>query len=149
MTSSKLIAVRSRTIIACLCLIGLFATYPSPFRRDRNPHAFVLAGERIRFDANLQPQFSDRQIRESAEATRAGLAKWASTDHGRRFIARFNRDEYEVLITENWMEEGIGRAPEPGLATLAAASDRSKIKTYEVILNPTFNIPKTVVNVYP
>jgi hypothetical protein len=141
--------MQSRTAIVCFFAIGLFATEASPFVRDRNPHAFVLAGERIRFDANLMPQFTDKQIHESAEATRAGLAKWASTDHGRRFIARFNRDEYEVLITENWMEEGIGRAPQPGLATLVAASDHSKIKAYDLILNPTFNIPRSVTNIYP
>lgn len=141
--------MQMRTTIAWLCAIGLFATEASPFIRDRNPRAFVLAGERIRFDSNLKPQFTANQTRESAEATRAGLAKWASTEHGRRFIARFNRDEYEVLISENWTEEGIGRAPQPGLATLAAAGDHSKIKAYDLILNPTFNIPQTVVNVYP
>ena len=54
--------MRSRTIIACLCLIGLFVTDASPFVRDRNPHAFVLAGERIRFDANLQRHIRIAQL---------------------------------------------------------------------------------------
>jgi hypothetical protein len=104
--------------------------------------AFLLAGERLHFDAALQPQFTDNQIRNTAEATRAGLARWAATEHGRKLIEHFNAKEYEVTIIEDTSESGIGRAPQPGLATLIAASDHSRVKSYELILNPTyFKIP--------
>ncbi|MGZ8853384.1 MAG: hypothetical protein ACXW2X_08305, partial [Thermoanaerobaculia bacterium] len=31
-----------------------------------------------------------------------------------------------------------GRAPQPGIATLVSAGDRAKLKSYAIILNPTF-----------
>lgn len=105
--------------------------------------AFLLAGERVRFDAELRPQFTENQISNSAEATRAGLARWAATGQGRRLIAYFNNKEYKIIITEDSSENGIGRAPQPGIATLIAASDHSKVKAYELILNPRFfSVPR-------
>ncbi len=100
--------------------------------------AFLLAGERIQFDAAMQPQFSENQIRNTADATRAGLATWAATPHGQKLIEHFNAKEYEVTITEDTTENGIGRAPQPMIGTLVAASDHSRVKAYDLILNPTF-----------
>ena len=46
--------------------------------------AIFLAGEPVRFDP--APQFTLRQLRHTAVATRAGLARWAATEHGRAII---------------------------------------------------------------
>jgi hypothetical protein len=106
---------------------------------------FRLAGERIRFDSMLQPQFTNSQVKNTSDATRAGLSKFASTEYGQRLIRRFSTSEYEIVVTEDADESGTGRAPQPGIATLAAASDRSRLKTYDLILNPTtFHLPKGV-----
>ena len=100
--------------------------------------AIVLAGERVRFDSGFNPQFTDNQIRNSVDATRAGLAKWAGTEHGRKLIEYSSGREFEIRIVEDTDERGIGRAPQPGLATLVAANDHARPKAYEVILNPAF-----------
>jgi hypothetical protein len=106
-------------------------------------NGFRLAGERIRFDSVQQPQFTENQIRNTSDATRAGLSKFASTEDGQRLIRRFSTSEYEIVVTEDAGESGTGRAPQPGIATLAAASDRARLKTYDLILNPTtFHLPK-------
>jgi hypothetical protein len=99
---------------------------------------FFLAGDRIRFDARLRPQFTENQVRHSSEATRAGLLRWASTEQGQKLITWFSRNDCEVVITEDLNESGPGRAPQPPIATLVAATDRSTLKIYEVILNPLF-----------
>jgi hypothetical protein len=99
---------------------------------------FFLAGDPVSFDAEMRPQFTERQILETAESTRAGFVKWAATGEGKRIISRFRTAEYEVAVIEDPHEEGPGRAPQPGLAILLAANDRSKVKRYEVILNPAF-----------
>jgi hypothetical protein len=99
---------------------------------------FVLAGEPVRFDAHSMPRFTDNQIRNSADATRAGLARWAATEQGRKLIAYFSSREFRITITEDSSEMGAGRAPQPGLATLVAANDHSRTKNYELILNPAF-----------
>jgi hypothetical protein len=99
---------------------------------------FLLAGEPVRFHGGSTPQFTDNQIRNSAEATRAGLEMWASTEQGRKLIAYFSSREFRITIIEDSSETGAGRAPQPGLATLVAASDHSRTKSYDLILNPTF-----------
>ncbi len=98
----------------------------------------ILAGEPVRFSADLRPRFTDNQIRNSTAATRDGLAKWAATEHGRKLIERFRPREHRVVIIEDATEGGAGRAPQPGLATLIAATDHSTAKGYELILNPSF-----------
>lgn len=98
----------------------------------------VIAGEAVRFDADLVPQFTPNQLMNSAVATRAGLARWAATVHGRELIESFDAAEYEIRITEDGDEEGVGRAPQPGLATLIASGDHSQKKSYELVLNPGF-----------
>jgi hypothetical protein len=100
--------------------------------------AFVLAGEPVRFDGNSMPQFTDNQMRNTSEATRAGLARWASTEQGKRLIAYFSSREFRITVTEDQDETGAGRAPQPGLATLVAAYDHKRTKNYDLILNPAF-----------
>jgi hypothetical protein len=110
--------------------------------------AFVLAGERVAFDAALQPQFTPHQIAATAPEVRAGLARWAATPSGRRLVARFDSDEYAIVIAEDPYEEGPGRAPQPALATLAAFADHGAVKRYDVILNPEFRIARGR-NIFP
>jgi hypothetical protein len=97
-----------------------------------------IAGEAVRFDANMVPQFTTNQMTNSAPATRAGLARWSATPHGRELIDYFAAGNYEIHITEDADEEGLGRAPQPGLATLIASGDASQRKSYELVLNPRF-----------
>jgi len=112
------------------------------------PRAFILAGERIEFDADLRPRFSEKQVREIAPEIRAGFVRWAATAGGRRLIARFDVKEYEIFVAEDPGEEGPGRAPQPALATLVAASNPAALKSYAVILNPEFRVAKGR-NVFP
>lgn len=122
----------TRIVLASLCAFEV--SFSTAQKRD----VFLLAGQSIRFDAALRPQFTDNQVRNSADATRAGLARWAATEHGQMLIARFNQREYQVLITEDPSENGIGRAPQPAIGTLMAANDHSKVKSYDLILNPSY-----------
>jgi hypothetical protein len=94
------------------------------------------------------PRFTDHQILNSALETRTGLVRWAETESGRALISRFNAREYEIDVAEDGGEEGAGRAPQPGLATLVAASDHASVKRYVLILNPDFRVPKGR-NVFP
>lgn len=106
--------------------------------------SILIAGEGVRFDAGLRPQFTARQIAGSSEATRAGLAQLAATEHGRKLIEYFNNAEFQVSVTEDTSEDGVGRAPQPGIATLVAATDHSKTKEFDLLLNPAFfrTLPK-------
>lgn len=98
---------------------------------------FLLAGERLRFDAKFNPQFSERQVASTAQATREGLARWAATDQGKRIIARFEGGDREVNVVESVAEKGVGRAPRPAMMTMLATNDRTKVKRYELVLNPS------------
>jgi hypothetical protein len=116
-------------ILVCLLLSNALPETP-------RPHGFILADEAIRFDAELHPHFSERQLRESAEATRAGLEKWAATPEGKAIIARFQAKDRAVIVIESDAEPTIGRAPQPGFVTLLAAGDRKQMKIYQLIVNP-------------
>jgi len=131
-----------RTAIAAVLLVVSAATASKILPQVSNETGFRLAGERIRFDANTRPEFTEGQIRYSAEATRSGLVKWAATPRGRRMILRFNSAEYSVTIREDGHGVGAGSAPQPALATLVAATDHTKTKAYDLILNPTFSLPR-------
>ena len=98
---------------------------------------FVLAGEPLRFDEKFRPQFTKAQLDATAESTRLGLARWAATEQGRRIIGRFEGGDREVRIVESATEAGAGRAPQPGMATMLAVNDRTKLKRYELIVNPS------------
>src|SRR5207249_3305824 len=98
--------------------------------------AIVLAGEAVRFDP--APQFTLRQLRHTAAATRAGLARWAATEHGRQIINALASKEYDVIVLEDDADRSAGSAPQPALATLVSAGDHSKVTSYVVVLNPTF-----------
>lgn len=103
----------------------------------------LLAGERIRFDGNFTPQFTANQIQSSAVATRQGLARWAATPEGHKLIEYFAANGCEINVIEDTSESGVGRAPQPGLATLVAVSSHAQRKSFEMILNPAYyNLPK-------
>jgi hypothetical protein len=96
----------------------------------------VLAGERVVFDSLLEPRFTEDQIRDTAGSTRAGLVRWAATPHGRKMIEYFIQNDCLVTVTEDLNDEGIGKAPQPGLATLMATASPSRPRLYTVSLNP-------------
>jgi hypothetical protein len=106
--------------------------------------AILLAGEPVRFDADLQPRYSANQLRLTTESTREGLARWSSTAQGRALAARFDSREFVVEVIEDRTEEGVGRAIEPGLATFIAAANRSASKSYRVVLNPAIAAQKVL-----
>lgn len=98
--------------------------------------AILLAGEPVHFDP--APQFTLRQARRTAAATRAGLVRWAATPHGREIIDYLARREYDVIVLEDGGDQSAGSAPQPGIATLAFANDHAKVKSYVVVLNPWY-----------
>ena len=98
----------------------------------------LLAAERVHFDAHLAPQFTAHQISATSAATRDGLDLWAATERGRNEIRRFDSSEYQVIVVEDRIDSASGEAPQPSIATLLGASDRAKLKTYELVLNPEF-----------
>jgi hypothetical protein len=101
--------------------------------------ALSLAHERIVFDKkDCTPRFTQNQIDVSAPAVRDGLQAWASTPRGCETIRRLDAHEYEIEVFEETLDNSTGEAPQPGIATLIAAADHSKVKTYELILNPAF-----------
>ena len=110
--------------------------------------AFVIAGERVPFDADLRPHFTPRQTAAIAPEILSGFTRWAATPTGRRLIARFQAREYEIVVATDAGEQGPGRAPQPALATLVAANDHASVKGYVVILNPEFRITKGK-NIFP
>ena len=96
----------------------------------------LLGGERIRIGADSTIEFTASQIRRSEAATRAGLMRWAATAQGRRLLAAFAKNQDKIVVIEDRAEEGAGRAPQPGMATLLAATDPAQMKVYELVLNP-------------
>jgi hypothetical protein len=106
-------------------------------------YGIVLAGEPVHLDANARISFTPAQTRDTSAATRQGLVLFASTPHGRRLLRKFATNEYTIVVVENDESEDVGNAPEPGIATLVAASDHSINKQYEIVLHPlTFSIPE-------
>lgn len=98
----------------------------------------LLGGEPVQFDADLHPQYTQHQIEVVSDATRKGLAIWTRTAQAQKLMKRFSGDEYAIVVEEDLKELSPGRAPQPGIATLVAASDHSKKKTYTMVLNPSF-----------
>ena len=98
--------------------------------------AILLAGQPVRFDP--APQFTARQLRHITPETRAGLARWAATEHGRMLIGALAAKEYDIIVLEDSGDRSAGNTPQPGMATLAAAGDHMKVKSYVVVLNPDF-----------
>jgi hypothetical protein len=125
---------RNRVAILVCLLIGGALTFASESATSGG--GIILADEAIRFDADLRPQFSAHQMRASAEATRAGLLRWAATGEGKSIIARFQAKDRQVIVIESGDESTIGRAPQPGFVTLLAAGDPKQLKTYWLIVNP-------------
>jgi len=125
------------TLRRCVCVVLSFLAISSlAWKNAPRGRGFVLAGESIVFDDEMHPRFTANQMRNSAVATREGLAKWAATSEGRSIIARFRVADREVEILESDDGLSVGRAPQPGFMMLLAANDATKVKTYQVILNP-------------
>jgi hypothetical protein len=129
------VGVTLRRWMVCLVLSCMVMSSIAWHAASRG-RGFVLAGETILFDDDLHPRFTAKQMRSSAAATREGLAKWAATAEGRAIIGRFRASDREVEIIESDDGMSVGRAPQPGFMTLLAAGDATKVKTYQVILNP-------------
>lgn len=109
---------------------------------------FELANERVRFDENSKPLFSAHQISSTAASTRAGFERWAATPRGRELIRRFDTNQYAIEIFEQTIDGGSGEAPQPSIATMMAADDRTKLKTYVLVLNPAFAPPMNTTRVF-
>lgn len=111
----------------------------SPLKRPKlHGGGVLLSGEPVPFDRELRPRFTERQLKETAGSTRAGLVRWAATAEGQRLLTRFLDGEWEINVVENAEEQGPGRAPQPGIRMMLSISDRSKVKRYDLVLNPTF-----------
>jgi hypothetical protein len=103
---------------------------------------FVIAGEPLRFDAAARPQFTAAQMAHTAAATRDGMTRWAATAQGHALVEWFAENDCEIQVIEDKGEQGIGRAPQPGLATLIATHQHTR-RTFQLILNPQFfKLPK-------
>lgn len=108
--------------------------------------SIILGGEAVSFGSNHSVAYTARQTHALSPATLTGLARVAATPHGRMLLDFLGRHEFEIDVVENGDEDGAGRAPEPGLATLLAASNHSVVKPYQLILNPThFTLPERTV----
>ena len=121
-----------RLAIALFLLAGSLPLYAA------GAGALMLAGERIPFDENLVPRFTRSQRANTQDATRDGLVQFAETRRGQQLIAYFIENDFELTIVEDFTEPGIGRAPQPGMATLVAAANHTRINHYEIVLNPQF-----------
>ncbi|HYS54690.1 MAG TPA: hypothetical protein VER58_13105 [Thermoanaerobaculia bacterium] len=82
--------------------------------------------------------FCGGQFQNCSPATRDGFTRWAATEHGRALIAHLDG---QVIVMEDANEEAAGRAPEPGIATLASMGPR----VFSIVLNPNFVLPKGMV----
>ncbi len=106
-------------------------------------YGIVLAGEPVRFDANHNVAFTEAQVRATSTATREGLLRFAATQEGRRLLRHFGTSEYTIVVVESADDSEVASAPEPGIATLVAASDHSIPKKYEIVLHPIpFSLPE-------
>lgn len=132
----------ARLALLCACTALLAASGDVP----KNGGIF-LAGERVRFNDDLSVRLTRRQILNTSEATRAGLARFAATDRGRHLIAWLTANDCVVDVFEDAAEGGAGSAPQPGIATLIA--DRAAARTFEMILNPSAPIVPRGMTVLP
>src|SRR5688500_11178672 len=100
-----------------------------------------LAGEPVSFDRDDVPRFTQAQVARTSIHTRVGLVRWANTGQGRSLLEYFRSLGCEIIVVESAREDGIGRAPQPGLATLVAAGQGKGRQAYQLILHPhTFHI---------
>lgn len=131
-------SLRVLRIAAFACCTLLVTHGGEAFRIPPVMSALMMANEPVWFDNYERPQFTANQTTQTAAATRDGVARWAQTPHGRMLLARLNPREFQVTIVEDPWEEGAGKAPQPGLATLLAAPNHAVMKSYEIILNPMY-----------
>ena len=138
------IGIRSGFLILSALLLPTASSAGAP-----QASGIILAGEHVKFDVRLMPRFTPAQIRNTADATRAGLVRWAATSQGRRLIQFFADNDCVITVSETLDDDALGKAPQPGLATLVAASDRSRMKFYNVALNPHTPLPSEKLNPLP
>lgn len=130
-----------RALLPILLLAALNASAARPAGSG-----VLLAGEPIAFDANAAIRFTPKQLSQTNAATRAGLVRWAATPQGRTLLLHFMSGEFEVHVIESLDEPGVGRAPQPGIATFTSLGDHAKRKSYQLILNPSpRNVPEGTV----
>lgn len=98
----------------------------------------VLGGQPVPFGSSTAPQFTSDQLHVTAEATRAGLARWAATAEGQRILAYFAANHIIINVTEDADEPGLGRAPDPRLQILVAAAKHTRVQSFDIVLNPQF-----------
>jgi hypothetical protein len=105
--------------------------------------AISLANQRIAFDPkDCTPHFPNEI---DAPAVRDGLRAFASTPRGCEMIRRLDTREYDVEVFEETLDNSTGEAPPPSIATIIDAADHSKVKSYELILNPSFKRTNEIV----
>lgn len=103
----------------------------------------ILGEEPVRLDAQRKVRFTEKQLSSTTVATREGFVRWAATAEGARILRHFEKAHCEIFVREDVHEPGMGRAPQPGIATLVASNNDAKRKVYELILNPmSRDVPK-------
>lgn len=103
----------------------------------------VLAGDPVTVTPEIR--FTEKQLAATSPALREGFVRWARTAQGQRLLRYFDERRCEIHVVENASEAGMGRAPQPGIATLLKMSDDAAVKRFTLILNPTpREIPKTM-----
>ena len=53
-------------------------------------------------------------------------------------IRRLDTREYDIEVSPELLNNSTGEAPPPSIATIINAVDHSKVKSYELLLNPSF-----------
>jgi hypothetical protein len=110
--------------------------------------AVLLAGEPVALDDDARPRFTEHQKEASVACTREGFTLWAATPQGKAILAKFRGEDRDVRVIENAEEPGVGRAPQPSFVTFLAMGGESKVKHYDLILNPAraseYGDPQTV-----
>lgn len=135
-SSASAVSARRGAFIAIAAIAALLTIQPAPADDAPRGRGLVLAGEPVTFSRRWVPEFTAAQVEKTVSSTRRGLAKWALTKEGRAWVEKWRSGEFEVIVVENAAREALGEAPAPGLATLAASDDRTKLKRFTINLNP-------------
>lgn len=125
----------TRAWLQLLIAVTFFIPTPS-MAQPLSGRGLVLENQPVRFDSTYVPSFTAEQMRHTAQSTRSGLAMWAQTTEGHQWITKLRSGEYEVVVKEGRDKASLGTADEPGIATLVATADPTKVKRFHVTLNP-------------
>ncbi|HEX6160866.1 MAG TPA: hypothetical protein VF111_11915 [Thermoanaerobaculia bacterium] len=103
----------------------------------------ILAGDPVTLAPEIR--FTEKQLANTTPALREGFVRWARTAQGQRLLRHFDEHRCEIHVVADETESGMGRAPQPGIATLVKMTDDSATKQFVLILNPTpREIPRTM-----